>query len=50
MTTYSGLCDIAVVGPWGLWFGRAMLNMVRGAGVFEGVGPEAFATGDRLFD
>lgn len=38
------------VGPWMLRSGRAVLDIAGGAGVFEGMGPEAFAIGDRLFD
>lgn len=38
------------VGPWVLGLGGAMLNVIRGAGVFEGMSPEALAVGDRLLD
>lgn len=41
--------DLAV-GPGMLCFGRAVLDIVRGTGVFECMGPEAFAIGDGFFN
>lgn len=50
----SGLLDGSVhplnltVGPWMLCLSRAVLDIVCGASVFEGMSPEALAVGDRL--
>ena len=41
--------DLAV-GPWVLGLGRAVLDVVPGAGVFEGVSAEELAIGDCLLD
>ena len=38
------------VGPGMLWLGCPVIDVVPGAGVLEGVRPEAFATGHGLFD
>ena len=38
------------VGPWVPGLGRAVLNVIGGAGIFEGMGPEEFAVGDGLPD
>lgn len=37
--------DLAI-GPWMFGLGRAVLDVVRGAGVFEGMCPEEFAVCD----
>ena len=38
------------VGPWMLRLGRTVLDVVPGAGEFEGVGPEKFAVCDGFLD
>ena len=38
------------VGPRMLGLGRAVLNVVGGAGIFEGMRPETFAVGDGFLD
>ena len=52
----GGVLDGAVhsldlsVGPWMLGLGRTVLDVVPGAGEFEGVGPEKFAVCDGFLD
>lgn len=41
--------DLAI-GPWMFGLGRAVLDVVRGAGVFEGMCPEEFAVCDGFPD
>ena len=41
--------DLAIR-PGVLWFGRAVLDAERGAGILEGVRPEGFALGQGLGD
>ena len=37
-------------GPWMLWFGQAMIDVARGAGVLEGVCPDRLSGVDRRLD